>query len=124
MHTEAISTFWKSWPTLRPLIEKELAAGEYGEGTGTLTDAIEAIDPQLEWELMEGQAATHALAVSSAAEPRLRHVTKAWADAAPDADGTWEYHPARIAVGPESLELDGMMLDPLEADRSEERRVG
>ena len=55
MHTEAISTFWKSWPTLRPLIEKELAAGEYGEGTGTLTDAIEAIDPQLEWELMEAR---------------------------------------------------------------------
>lgn len=116
MTTEAITNFWQAWPALRHHLEEEIAAGEYGEGTETLTDLVEAIDPQLEWELMAGIDAEHALAISSAAEPRLRPIAQNWVDAAPAPDETWEYHPARIAVGPEPIELNGIDLDPLQAD--------
>jgi hypothetical protein len=113
---EAITMFWQAWPSVRTLLEAEIEAGEYGEGTETLTDLVEDIHPQLEWELMAGRKAEHALAISSAAEPRLRPLTQAWVDAAPSPDEMWEYHPARIPVGPEEIELNGRMLDPLRAD--------
>lgn len=116
MHNEAITSFWQAWPSIRSLLEREIEEGVYGSGTETLTDLVEAIDPQLEWDLMTGIEAEHALAISSAAEPRLRPLTQAWVEAAPSADSTWEYHPARIAVGPEEIELNGMIIDPLAAD--------
>lgn len=116
MNHEAINAFWTAWPDVRGPLEREIAAGEYGDGTERLTDLVEAIDPNLEWELTPGEVAANALAVSAAADARLRLVTQAWVDAAPPADRTWEFHPARIAVGPEEIELAGMILNPRDAD--------
>ncbi len=112
---EAIAAFWGSWSTVHPLLEAELDAGEYGEGTALLTALSEAIEPHLEWELMPGHAATNALCLSSAADPRLRLITERWVEAAPDADATWEYHPARIAIGLEKVELADIEIDPRQA---------
>ena len=86
MIDEGIAAFWEAWPTVRPLLEAELAAGEYGEGTSALTDLTEAIEPHLEWELMAGQSSDNALCVSSAADPRLRLVAQRWVDSAPRVD--------------------------------------
>ena len=99
MIDRAIEAFWAAWPEVRPMLEAELSAGEYGSGTERLTELTEAIQPELEWELMPGQTAEHALCMSSAADPRLRMITQQWVDAAPAAGSTWEYHPARIAIG-------------------------
>ena len=54
---EAIAAFWSSWPAVRPLLDAELEAREYGEGTTQLTVLTEAIEPNLEWELMPGHGA-------------------------------------------------------------------
>ncbi len=115
MIDRAIEAFWAAWPAVRPMLEAELSAGEYGSGTERLTELTEAIQPELEWELMPGQTAEHALCMSSAADPRLRMITQQWMDAAPAAGSTWEYHPARIAIGLEPIELDGLLIDPAEA---------
>ena len=49
-------------------VEAEIAAGEYGKGTERLTEVTESIEPNLEWELMPGHTATHALCISAAAD--------------------------------------------------------
>ncbi len=112
---ESIAAFWAAWPTLGPTVEGEIARGEYGEGTERLTALAEAIEPSLEWELMPGQSATHALCLSAAADPRLRLITDRWVQASPPPNATWEFHPARIPVGLETIELAGMDIDPSEA---------
>ena len=112
MITEAIAAFWEGWSTLRPQIEAEIAAAEYGGGTERLTSLCEFIEPNLEWELMSGTSAQHALCLSAAADPRLRLITQRWVEAAPPADATWEYHPARIAVGLETITLADLVIDP------------
>lgn len=112
---EAIQTFWAIWPQVRPGVAAEIAAGEYGDGTRTLTDLVEAIEPNLEWELMPGTNARHALCLSAAADPRLRLLTQLWLAAAPPADAEWEFHPGRIPVGLEVVEFNGMNVDPEDA---------
>ena len=100
MTRKAITAFWEAWPHLRPRLEEELVAGRYGEGTEELTELTEAIDPYLEWDLMHGRSAVHALCLSAAADPGLRPLTEKWRRAAPAPDAKWEYHPARIAMEP------------------------
>ena len=109
---EAIAAFWEAWPGIRPFVETEIESGQYGEGTALLTELTELIEPNLEWELMPGHTAANALCLSSAADPRLRLLTELWCAEAPVADRTWEYHPARISVGSEVIELAGTEIDP------------
>lgn len=98
VYADAIEAFWLEWPQLRKDIEKELTARDYGSGTDRLTDLVEAIDPGLEWDLMPGIDARHALCLSAASDPALRPVTEQWVRGSPGRDSAWEYHPARIPV--------------------------
>lgn len=117
---ERVARFWSRWPAIRTAVEADLAAGAYGAGTEQLTDAIDAIHPELEWELSGGQTAANALCVTSG-NSALRPVSQRWRDAAPPADDMWEYHPARIAVGSERFELADMRIDPADARIAVER---
>ncbi len=111
---ESITAFWEAWPDLREAIEHDLAAGEYGEGTAALTEYVEAIHPELEWDVRFGISAENALCLTSG-DHRLRHLAARWVDAAPPPDERWEFHPARPPIGPELFELDGLDIDPTEA---------
>lgn len=111
---EAIAAFWRAWPRLAPRLQDELADGLYGEGTEELTDLVEAIDPALEWDLLPGREAGYALCLSASADPSLRPVTERWYRAAPSAGTDWEYHPARIPVEPAALQLEDVVIHPLE----------
>ncbi|MXZ68677.1 MAG: hypothetical protein F4Z17_06830 [Acidimicrobiia bacterium] len=123
---DAIAAFWEEWPRLRDVLERELAQGEYGDGTEHLTDLLKAVDPGLEWDLLPGLDARHALCLSSASDPALRPLTEQWVRAAPEADGDWEYHPARIPVAPGSLAVANFRIHPrdvlvaIEPDQSRE----
>ncbi len=123
---DAIAAFWQEWPRLRDLLEQELDRGDYGDGTEQLTDLTEAIDPGLEWDLLPGLEARHALCLSAASDPALRPLTEQWVRAAPDPDGGWEYHPARVAVTPVALAVGNLRIHPrdvlvvIEADQSRE----
>ena len=123
---DTIAAFWQEWPRLRDLLEQELAEGDYGDGTERLTDLTEAIDPGLEWELLRGYEARHALCLSAASDPGLRPLTERWVRAAPEPDGGWEYHPARIPVTPVALEVGSFRIHPrdvlvvIEPDQSRE----
>ena len=112
MAGEAVAKFWKAWPRLRKRLNEELAKGEYGDGTEQLTDLTEAIDPGLEWDLMPGREARHALCLSSASDPGLRNYTEQWVRAAPEPDADWEFHPARIPIPPAPLAVGSLMVHP------------
>ena len=111
---ETIREFWATWPGIRAALERDLADGGYGEGTDALTEAVEAIDEDLEWEIRDGSNAVNALCLSSG-DPRLRPIAQRWVDTAPERDGMWEFHPARTPSGPEVFELDGLDIDPTAA---------
>jgi hypothetical protein len=108
---ESIESFWKAWGDIRAALEIDIAAGEYGDGTEGLTDAVETIHDDLEWEIRDGKSARHALCLSSG-DPGLRHLAQRWVDAAPPADTVWEFHPARTPIEPEMFEIDGLDIDP------------
>ena len=112
---DAIAAFWDAWSTMQPLLDAEVANGEYGEGTERLTELTENIEPNLEWELMKGAVEPNALCLSAAADPRLRIVTQRWVDAAPPTGKGWEFHASRIAAGLDAVELAGMEIDPTAA---------
>ena len=111
---EGIIAFWQAWSPLARLLERELAGGHYGEGTEALTDLVEDIDPALEWDLLPGLDATHALCLSSSADLSLRPLTERWFRAAPPADSAWEYHPARIPVEPSVVQVGEVEIHPLD----------
>ena len=114
MSQEGIAEFWAVWPRLAPLLESELSGGRYGEGTEALTDLVEAIDPALEWDLLPGREAAHALCLSTSADLSLRPLAERWLQVAPPAGAVWEYHAARIPVEPAVVQVSEVGIDPLE----------
>ena len=123
---DAIAAFWQEWPRLRDLLEQELDRGEHGDGTEQLMDLTEAIDPGLEWDLLPGLEARRALCLTADSDLALRPLTEQWVRAAPEPDGEWEYHPARIPVVPEAYAVANLRIHPrdvvvvIEPDQSRE----
>jgi hypothetical protein len=114
----AIQAFWAWWSTARPRIEAAIPAGPRPDLVDEVTTHVKAIDPRLAWELGEGQRAAHALCLTPEGDPALRVVTERWLRAAPPADATWEYHPARpasLAALGATLEIGRRRLVPAEA---------
>ena len=115
MSREAIAVFWEAWPALRAPLEEDLEDGRYGGATAELSDLTHAIEPALEWDLVPGRSAVHALCLSPAADPGLRSLTERWHRESPAADRVWEYHPARIAVEPTLVTVGGIGIHPMDA---------
>ncbi|MFL6054063.1 MAG: DUF695 domain-containing protein [Actinoallomurus sp.] len=83
----AIARFWEWWPEVRDRLED----GPSEDVAEQITAHVEAIHPDLEWEIGPGPGLT----VSGGGVGELRGVAERWFRAAPD-DG-WEYRPARAA---------------------------
>ncbi len=114
MSSGAIAEFWRAWPRLAHVLEREMADNLYGVGTELLTDLVEAINPALEWDLLPGRRAKHALCLSSSADLALRPLAERWFRAAPPPTNEWEYHPARIPVEPAMVEVGDVGIHPLD----------
>jgi hypothetical protein len=67
-----------------------------------MTKRVEAMHPDLAWELAPGGHAEHLLIVTAAGIPEPRRIAERWYQQSPVVDGVWEYHPARQA-SPSSL---------------------
>ncbi|MCO5991966.1 DUF695 domain-containing protein [Actinoallomurus rhizosphaericola] len=83
----AIARFWEWWPEAR----ERLNDGVPDDLAQQLATRIEAMHPDLEWEIGPGPSLT----VSGGGVGELRGIAERWYQAAPD-DG-WEYRPARAA---------------------------
>jgi hypothetical protein len=82
-----------------------------------LSAQVTAIHPDLQWEIGPGAVAQHVLCVSGAGDPMLRAVAERWVQAAPPADETWEFTPARRS-DPDALAMR-LTLGSWEIDLSE-----
>lgn len=110
-----IAKFWEEWPTLAPLLETDLADGRHGPGSDLLTGLADAVNPGLEWDILPGREARHALCLSAAADLALRGLTERWLKAAPPANEMWEFHPARISLPLENIVIGETEIDPEDA---------
>ena len=93
----AIREFWRWWLTARARFEAAIGDGGWAGLPDEMNRRVASIAPELEWEFCRGRQATHALVVSAAGSRQLRPLAERWYRAAPVADRTWEYHPARQA---------------------------
>jgi hypothetical protein len=109
-----VEDFWVWWASSgRAAAEAGIGGGAFGGFTREMTARVEAMHPDLAWELAPGGQAEHALIVTAAGVPGQRRIAERWYQQAPTADPLWEYHPARQA-SPSSLtavlDLDGRRL--------------
>lgn len=111
----AIPSFWQWWVSEgRPLAEQAIQGGGWGNFADEISARVARIHPDMEWETAAGATAKHALIITSGGISDRRSLAERCFRAAPPADPTWEYHPARQS-DPEALtsrlELDGSELD-------------
>jgi hypothetical protein len=109
---DGIAAFWAWWPSIRPRIEAAIESGDWTSIPDEMSAQVSAIDVGLSWEFGSGQRAAHHLAVSSAGDQALRVVAERWLAAAPAADATWEFHPARQPRPDMVLTLGGENFEP------------
>lgn len=95
---EAISAFWKWWPSAAPGFAASFSSGEHSDARiAEMNERVSAIGSGLDWEFGPGHEAEHHLCLSSHGDPELRIVAERWLERAPAADATWEFHGARQA---------------------------
>jgi Family of unknown function (DUF695) len=99
--------FWEWWTsTGAGLTTEALARSEPTGIAEDLTRAVQAVHPELSWELAAGDLSEHVLVVTSGGHPDLRAVARRWLLAAPPSDETWSYSDNRPpAEDPESIRL-------------------
>lgn len=105
-HRDAdVATFWAWWTTnadrFAEVIEQR---GDLSTLASELSDRLSNIGPDLEWELMPGQSANHALCITAAGDPNLHSTVARLFAAAPEPTERWEYLSARPA-DPNASEL-------------------
>jgi hypothetical protein len=115
MVEEQIAAFWEWWAENRVELKSAIASGEETDLPTQISELIQEIAPDLEWQLTKGSQAAHSFALSAAGNPQLRVVTEIWLKAAPDADEVWEFHPARQPVELAPFEEESIKIDPAAA---------
>jgi hypothetical protein len=94
----AIAGFWRWWTAKgADAAARAIATGSFGRLPDKISRRIDAIHPNLEWELAAGTQARHVLCITAAGLPELRPTAERVFRAAPPATSTWEYRPARVA---------------------------
>ncbi len=92
----AIAAFWEWWDAEgRAVVTAAIGEREPEQVAGTLTEAVQAIHPDLAWEVAAGDLAQHVLVVTAEGDPELRPLASRWLRASPAVDETWEYAAAR-----------------------------
>ncbi|RIJ76761.1 DUF695 domain-containing protein [Nakamurella silvestris] len=115
----SISDFWVWWRTEgADGVAEAISTGEYGNLAAVITAKVQAIEPELQWELGKGDASANYLCLSAAGIAEIRPATERWLRAAPAADGVWEYRAARRPAPNwtnSRLEIDGRVFSPTDA---------
>jgi hypothetical protein len=114
LEAETIAEFWQWWPTRRDAIAAAIESGTVAGFSDEIGGRVNAIRPDLQWELTPGTVSRHALVVTSGGSPENRATAARWHAAAPPADATWSYQSTRIAdpkVFDASIEIGGHRLE-------------
>ncbi|HEX5826374.1 MAG TPA: hypothetical protein VFY23_02555 [Candidatus Limnocylindrales bacterium] len=104
---QRLDAFWAWWAGARDGITADIERGAVAGRAAEISEAVNRLHEKLAWELSPGSAARHALVVSPEGNPELRPIALRWAESAPPADASWEYHPSRQPGPPQVLEIRG-----------------
>lgn len=97
---DAVPALWQWWTDRgRELAGQGEAPGSSEQLQDELTAHVEAVHPELQWEIGPGARAAASLAISAGGVLELRTLAERCVRAAPASDAEWEYLPARAAVG-------------------------
>lgn len=111
---QGTADFWEWWSSEGARRTAEAIAAETLDAwASTISEHVDAVHPELAWELGPGSTSEHVLVVTAEGDPALRSTARRWRRAAPSADAVWEYSDVRLpAAGLTwSLGLDGETLD-------------
>jgi hypothetical protein len=95
--SETIAAFWQWWSNVHTHVATAITAGGVSSYTPAFCQRVEAIHPDLQWELTPGTTAKHGLVVSPGGQPELRALAARWLAAAPSSTQDWEYRSERVA---------------------------
>ena len=83
---EPIADFWGWWASAgRAAAEAGIGGAGFGRFTSEMTARVQAMHPDLAWELAPGAQAEHALIVTAAGVPGQRRIAERWYQQAPPA---------------------------------------
>jgi hypothetical protein len=102
--TARIHRFWNWWSQCRTELEAGLEAELPAPLLSDVSKQVEALHPELVWELGQGADGAYVLSLSGEGNFELRKLTEAWARESPREIQRWEFRPARPPK-PEALEL-------------------
>lgn len=107
--TDGITDFWSWWTAEGAGASAAAIADREPDRMADVIGArVDAIHPDLAWELTAGEVSEHALVVTAAGNPELRPIARRWLLGAPPADPTWSYDDHRPAVAePDGITLQG-----------------
>lgn len=92
---DAIGSFWAWWPSIQSRLEESIESGVTAPVVEEVTGRVQAIHPELAWELGRGVELPFAFCLSGEGNASLRRLAERWLERAAAADGRWEFHPAR-----------------------------
>lgn len=105
--TPAIEAFWRMWNERKDALERGISDGTLQEHVPAISEAVHAIDPNLQWEMGAGLEAEHYFCLAAPGNPELRVLAERWRAMAPPHDGVFEFHASRPGTGfSPSQELD------------------
>lgn len=111
---ETIAEFWQWWATRRDDVAAAILSGTVQNLADELGRHVQAIRPDLQWELAPGTTSAHALVVTCGGVAQARATAARWLAAAAPDDETWSYRSARAAdpsMFESTIELDGHKLE-------------
>ena len=111
---DSIAGFWSWWTADGAAA---CAAAIADRAPERIVDAmgrrVDAVHPDLAWELAAGTVSEHKLVVTAGGDPELRPIARRWLLAAPAADETWSFDDHRGPVDdPEGTALGGAPGSP------------
>jgi len=91
-----IASFWRWWSAEgEELLTAAISDGDFGRLPDRVSQRVELIHPELQWETAAGQSARHVFCVTGAGVADLRPIAERWLRAAPAPSATWEFAAAR-----------------------------
>lgn len=96
---DPLADFWNWWESrgASAFARAISTGGRFGSLPDVITAKVQAIDPELIWELSPGQSSQHTLCVSAGGDWKVRSTAERWLASAPTPTTVWEYAAAKRA---------------------------
>ncbi|GAA1681320.1 hypothetical protein GCM10009745_26910 [Kribbella yunnanensis] len=115
VEADPIGAFWTWWTsTGATLVADAIARKEPAAIGATLSEWVNRVHPELDWELGPGLHAEHALIVTAAGNPSRRATARRWLRSAPVSDELWEYADLRRPGPISTIQFEGLPAVPIE----------